>query len=223
MGKRKYVKRKMGANPLVFSFRQKSNPDHIRMVRGHHMDDTPLSWAVHTRVVTPGRNYIRHITEWFEKSLWATAEPKVKRRRAYTESKPFVAPVASVTPPEDAPAHPPRPTRESPKNEPPPITLVDDEDDTEEIPVAAVIPVKAAPKSDPFDINAEMPGEYNPRAHKEKVAGDPEDLVVFDALVDSNFIAQQRRNKLAALRAREQGRVLRTTPNNPIVSGFEPG
>jgi hypothetical protein len=219
---RKYVKRKMGANPLVFSFRQKSDPDHLRWVRGKRMDDTPLAWAVHFSVVTPGRNYIRHMTEWFEKAMWTVAEPQVKRRRRYTEQKPFEPPVTSMSPEKaPEPATPARPVKESPKNAPPPITLVDDDDDTEEIPVVAVAP--PAKTVGTVDINEEMPNEYNPRAHKENIAGKVEDLVVFDALRDSNFIAQERKNKLMALRARAEGRVLRTNPLNPIVSGFEPG
>jgi len=41
--------------------------------------------------------------------------------------------------------------------------------------------------------------------------------------VNSNYIAQQRRNKLMQLRAKQEGRGIRPSPAMPIVSGFEPG
>lgn len=220
--KRKYVKAKTDINPMVYTFIYRTNENHRRSVHAHRMDETPLSYAVHQKVVMPGKNYLRHITEWFEKALWTYHEPtRPRRKRVVAAAKPFEPPKMEAPVEEPKPV---RPTRESPKNAPPPITFVDDDDDTEEIPVAAVAPPKpTAPKADPMDPNVELPTEYNPRAHKELAAGAPEDLIVFDAMVDANFIAQQRRNRLMALQAKQMGRVLKTTPNNPIVSGFEPG
>jgi hypothetical protein len=218
--KRKYVKTKIGINPHVFLFRQKSNPKHSRKVFGTGIDDTPKAWAVHAKVAVPGRNYLRHITEWFEKSLWSKHEPLVKRREGFLAGTPFAPSAKAIeTPIEETP----KPTMESPKNSPPPITFVDDDDDTEEIPVAAVAPPKLVSKLGPKGLNEEYPGEYNPRAHKEQIAGKEEDLIVFDDIVNSNYIAQQRRNKLMQLRAKQEGRGVRPSPANPIVAGFEPG
>ena len=106
----------------------------------------------------------------------------------------------------------------------PAITFVDDDDDTEEIPVAAVAPpATKVSKLGPKGLNEEYPGEYNHRAHKDQIAGKEEDLIVFDDIVNSNYIAQQRRNKLMQLRAKQEGRGIRPSPAMPIVSGFEPG
>lgn len=220
--KRAYNKAKTTINPMTYTFIYRTNTKHRRSVHAHRMDETPLSYAVHQKVTMPGKNYLRHITEWFEKALWAYHEPNRPRRKRVAEAKPFEPPKMEA--PVEAPKPIPHPTMESPKNAPPPITLVDDDDDTAEIPVASVKPAApVAAKADPLDPNVELPTEYNPRAHKELAAGAPEDLIVFDAMVDANFIAQQRRNRMMALQAKQMGRVLKTTPNNPIVSGFEPG
>lgn len=247
------------SNPLTVSFLQISNPRHRRTIYCHRLDDTGESWACHQKLHAPGHVYVRHVTEWFQKSLWkrvvrnAFQEKSVqknvvankmpggrKRERRVVEQV-----VARVTS-EKAPA--PRvvaPVKSWAEENPslaamspdtavklsqaprPAIMFVDDEDDgsVSAMPSAPAqgVQTTSGPRKVISD-REEMPGEYNPRAHPEKALGDPEDLVVFQDMVAANFIAQQRRNKLAQMRARQQGHSgISVSPTNPIATGFEPG
>lgn len=215
---RQYLQHKRGVNPVLVAFRQKAKPDHWRSVHCYRVDDTELAWAVHQKMPTK-KGYVRQITEWFEKSMWDRLPASTNRKKNKVPLPVAFEHPVKLTAPMAEPEVPVRPKRESPKNPPPPIMLDEDEDETDEIPVASVAPAASGPRKTVSD-REELPGEYNPRAHPEKPLGEPEDLIVFDDLVAQNFIAQQRKNKLLQLRSRQR---LTATPGQPIVTGFEPG
>lgn len=192
-----------GVNPLKASFRLKSNPSHRRLVRCHRIDQTTAGWACHQKVFVPGQKYIRHITEWFQPELW-----DYFGKSYVTVLAPLKEVVAKEKKIKKAPA-----AQSVPK-------AMDQKDDDAPEPVVASLPAPTTIKKAVPNDKEEMPGEYNPRAHPEKALGDPEDLIVFSDMVDANFIAQQRRNKLMQLRARQK---IAGTPGQPIVSGYEPG
>src|ERR1700690_1176942 len=91
-----------------------------------------------------------------------------------------------------------------PKSPPPAIPLAeDDEEDDPNLPVPPVSPPSTPTgRLGVISDRAEYPKEYNPRAHPEQAAGKIEDLVVFDDLVNANFIAARRKEKLEQLRHR---------------------
>jgi len=251
------MNKRPSGNPLQATFRFKSIPSHYRMVRCHRMDETPTSWACHVKVYTRGRKYVRHMTEWFEKSLWdfqkkgyrksvllpkgkptceSPAAPIVETKTATPTTAPTAAPPASASKwaeenpalaamhtGEETPAPAPKP-----KSPPPAITFADDDEDDQPVQMVPAVPapttsgVKAG-----ISIQAEYPQEYNPRAHPKEIAGKIEDLVVFDDLVNQNFINQRRKEKLMLLQARRQGMGASVTPTMAdklgVRSGFEPG
>jgi hypothetical protein len=269
-----------GVNPISAVFRERAHPERWRVIRCHRIDETPDSWACHTKLFFKGHHYVRHITEWFPKSFFehvkheyqkgkratvSVAEtmaptpqgPKRRGRppkvRPVEEQKPCVSESAVTispkmeTPITVLPVVPPAPVSSwaeenpilaamhgeeasvpkvptlLPKSPPPAIMLVpDDESDVVEgAPPPQPSPgPAAAPSSKTGNIKVDLPGEYNPLAHPEKAFGALEDLVVFDEMVNSNFIASQRKMKLMKIQA-ESHRRLVPTRNNPIVTGAE--
>jgi hypothetical protein len=214
------AKERLAVNPMTARFRLRTKPTHYKMVKCHRIDNTKAGWACHTKVFVPGQHYVRHITEWFQPSVWEYLEHGYvnPQKRTLKKRAAKAAAEAAALAAAEQPAEPERPKQESPKNPPPPIMLDEDEDITEEIPVASVTAHPSSPKK--YSDKEEVPGEYNPRAHPEKVMGAPDDLIVFDDLVSQNYIASQRKMKLEQLRHRQR---IMGTPGQPIVSGFEPG
>lgn len=212
------VPRIRAANPMTARFRLRTKPTHYKLVKCHRIDNTQAGWACHSKVLVPGQTYIRHITEWFQPSIWEYLEHGYVNPQKRTLKKRAAAAAAKAA--AEQPQEPVRPTQESPKNPPPPITFEEDDDITEEIPVASVTQHPSAPKK--YSDKEEVPGEYNPRAHPREVMGKEEDLIVFDDLVSQNFIAQQRKMKLAQLRHRTKVTPTRGDPDGVAV-GFEPG
>jgi hypothetical protein len=218
--KRPYVQRKKGCNPMQARFRLRSNANHERLIRCHRVDDLELSWACHQKIFTKGQNYVKHVTEWFEKALWENVSRGYVAPKKPKVEKPFEPPKEAKAPADAPPrmdeSRDPRPQKtESPKNPPPPI----DEDDEPTAPLPpGTSPIIAGRQKQKYDIKEEAPGEYNPLAHKENLYGKPEDLIVLDEMVDSNYIAQRRKEKLLDMKRRQRV-VDQVSPMNPCVSG----
>ena len=75
------VKRKRGVNPINAIFRERANPTKYRLVRCDRIDETPDSWACHQKLFFKGHHYVRHVTEWFQKSFFEHVKHEYRKSR----------------------------------------------------------------------------------------------------------------------------------------------
>lgn len=152
---------------------------------------------------------------WCSKEEWEKRShpPREKAAPVEMEAEPPEAAPVTVDPPTDLPAPLAAPTAP-----PPPsgkkltFTVLDannvavHEEDNEDI-TPAELAALSKPRVGPVSLDVELPGEYNPRAHlNEKLAEKltPEDLVKLKAHVETNWVEDEAKRKIAQMRHRTQ-------------------